>query len=559
MITATSSYSRSQNKNVFNYGFTIVELLVVIVIIGILASITVVSYAGITQKATAATLQSDLKNASTQLEIDKITDGVYPATKEAANGGKGLKASSGTVFSYTYSSGTDIYSLTATNKNISYYITSSNTLPIAGVPSAVTMAASFISTWGGIDSDDGRAIAKTSDGGFVIAGSTTVDVVNDRDALLAKYDASGSLSWAKTWGDTGYEVGSSVIQASDGGFVMVGSSSYAESSAFITKYDASGDLVWDKTWVGADSCSSLAQTSDGGYVIIGGYDGDSSQEVWNPDVFLSKFSSSGEFIWTKTWNGIYEDYAGSIIKTNDGGFAITGDSGSLGLGSGRKMYLSKYTSDGNVSWSKAWSLGGLDSSGSQVIQTSDGGYAITGGTYDEAGESIAYIAKYDSSGINTWNKTWDGTGWSYGNSIVQSSDGGYAITGEFDGDEPNGDIFFAKYNSSGDLSYSKIVGGSDWDSGDSMVQASDNGYIVTGIAYSYGAGDKDMIIAKFNSSGVINNCPEAICRTKLASTTTPTASVTSPTITMTSLTNTIATPATNVLTSSITPMIIVAP
>lgn len=61
-------------------GFTIVELLVVIVIIGILATITVVSYRGIQQKAIIASLKSDLSNASTKLKLFEISNGIYPTT-----------------------------------------------------------------------------------------------------------------------------------------------------------------------------------------------------------------------------------------------------------------------------------------------------------------------------------------------------------------------------------------------------------------------------------------------------------------------------------------------
>ena len=68
----------NKQKTSKSFGFTIVELLVVIVVIGILASITIVSYRGITQKATAATIQADLANASKQLKIYQATYGSYP-------------------------------------------------------------------------------------------------------------------------------------------------------------------------------------------------------------------------------------------------------------------------------------------------------------------------------------------------------------------------------------------------------------------------------------------------------------------------------------------------
>ncbi len=103
-------------------GFTIVELLVVVVIIGILASISYISYMGISQKATVAVLKSDLRNAATTLELDKTVTGNYPANQNDANGGKGLPKSPGTSYQYTVV-GND-YNLSATSGLLAFYTSS---------------------------------------------------------------------------------------------------------------------------------------------------------------------------------------------------------------------------------------------------------------------------------------------------------------------------------------------------------------------------------------------------------------------------------------------------
>ena len=105
-------------------GFTIVELLIVIVVIGILAAITVVAYTGIQQRARVAVLMSDLEQAQTQLEVDRIYNNSYPATKEAANGNKGLPASPDTDYDYILNTtvSPQNYCLTGTNNSVSIQI-----------------------------------------------------------------------------------------------------------------------------------------------------------------------------------------------------------------------------------------------------------------------------------------------------------------------------------------------------------------------------------------------------------------------------------------------------
>lgn len=109
-------------------GFTIVELLIVIVVIGILAAITIVAYNGIQDRTRAAVLVSDLTNAAKQLKIDMVNNGSYPSAIAAANEGKGLTASSGTNYTYVVdnTSSPESFSLVANNGTIFYLITESD-------------------------------------------------------------------------------------------------------------------------------------------------------------------------------------------------------------------------------------------------------------------------------------------------------------------------------------------------------------------------------------------------------------------------------------------------
>lgn len=114
-------------------GFTIVELLIVIVVIGILAAITIVSFNGVSSRARVAAVQSDLESGAKTLEaakFDPAANEQYPADLTTA----GLKASSGTTLQYSSSNAgsASSYCLTATNATLTYSISSLNTKPQVG-------------------------------------------------------------------------------------------------------------------------------------------------------------------------------------------------------------------------------------------------------------------------------------------------------------------------------------------------------------------------------------------------------------------------------------------
>lgn len=111
-------------------GFTIVELLIVIVVIGILAAITIVAYNGIQDRARVAAVSSDLNGAAKQIALYQVDAGGYPAALTDLNSGQGLKASSGTSFQYTGTGAT--YCVTATTGTTSYKISDTNTTPTSG-------------------------------------------------------------------------------------------------------------------------------------------------------------------------------------------------------------------------------------------------------------------------------------------------------------------------------------------------------------------------------------------------------------------------------------------
>jgi hypothetical protein len=289
-------------------------------------------------------------------------------------------------------------------------------------------------TIGGRDFEDGYSLIQTSDGGYAIAGDTYSFGAGETDVYVVKLDASGNLQWTKTIGGRDFEDGYSLIQTADGGYAIAGSTisfGAGETDVYVVKLDANGNLQWTKTIGGPyyDRGESLIQTSDGGYAIAGYTE---SFGAGLSDVYVVKLDANGNLLWTKTIGGKKEDVGTSLIQTSDGGYVIAGSTSSFGAGSG-DVYVVKLDAKGNLQWTKT--IGGKDfefEDGYSLIQTSDGGYAIAGTTSPSfgAGEWDAYVVKLGANGNLQWTKTIGAKNKNYSkSSLIQTSDGGYAITG----------------------------------------------------------------------------------------------------------------------------------
>jgi len=412
----------------------------------------------------------------------------------------------------------------------------------------------WLKTFGGTNDDRNALIQQTSDGGYIIGASTASFGAGNNDALIIKLDSSGNISWSKTIGGANNDYIYSIQQTSDGGYIIGGSTrSFGAGNfdALIIKLDSSGNISWSKTIGGGsnEEVYSIQQTSDGGY-IIGGYT--RSFGAGSYDALIVKLDSSGNISWSKTIGGIYHDDVYSIQQTSDGGYIIGGYTNSFGPGDYDALIV-KLDSSGNISWLKT--IGGIDYDYiASIQQTSDGGYLVGGGTNSfGAGSSDALIVKLDSSGNISWSKTIGGIDYDYISSIQQTSDGGYIIGGyTYSFGAGSQDALIAKLDSSGNISWSKTIGGTDYDYIYSIQQTSDGGYIIGGDTNSFGAGYYDALIVKLDSSGNCGNCsfiqsvnPTVISISPTVNSPSPTTTSITPTVNSPSPTVTSPTPTVN--------------
>ena len=254
--------------------------------------------------------------------------------------------------------------------------------------------------YGGGNIDEGRSVRQTSDGGYIIAGNTVSFGAGGWDVFLIKTDSLGDTLWTKTFGGTEDDWGWSTQQTSDGGYIIIGktfSFGIGESDAYLIKTNSLGDTLWTRTYGGTsfDLGYSVQQTSDGGYIITGYTN---SFGLGNGDIYLIKTDPLGNTLWTKTYGGASIDVGLSVHQTSDGGYVITGYTWSFGAG-GVDVYLIKTDSLGDTLWTRSYG-GTVHDYGWSVQQTSDGGYIIVGSTDSfGAGGSDVYLIKTDENGL----------------------------------------------------------------------------------------------------------------------------------------------------------------
>jgi PKD repeat protein len=339
-------------------------------------------------------------------------------------------------------------------------LTISNSYGPTTFPLTLTVNArdSWIHTWGGTSHDSADEVVVDNVGNVYVIGETYGVETSSSDILLLKYDSSGDLLFAKTWGGVGTEHVRAALIGSDQNIVIVGytdSFGAGDYDVLVLKVDTSGDVLSAKTWGNSYIEYAKAAVMDSeGNLYIAGEKGDFQFDPW--DIFLLKLDSDGELLFAETWSDGQSDFADAItigsddavhivgrnsaepetqsllLKVNNGGAlmdskTVSGlsnlyhvaslDGGNIlvwgmpskAIDEPSELALLEINSDCQEIWNKCWA-GNYSIYADKVIQ--DQGVfpgRLLVGTYDKGNNIDALVALFDSQGEPLWSKAWSST------------------------------------------------------------------------------------------------------------------------------------------------------
>lgn len=350
--------------------------------------------------------------------------------------------------------------------------------------------------FGGEGDDVATAVIETSDNGIVVVGTTKSNELGTSDILIIKLDAQGNYLWEKVYGGSDYEFAYSVAETYDNGLVVAGSTASESNGGhdlWVLRLDAYGNLLWDKKMGGAghDFAKSVIETHDTG-IVMAGYT--KSKGAGYSDFWIIKLSASGNRIWEKTFGGANFDEATDIIETTDNELTVVGYTRSKGAGS-HDFWIIKMSSNGNYIWDKTYGGEKHDLSYA-IMETQEKGYYVVGKTSSQgAGYSDMWVFELDYEGNKKWGQI-------YGRG---SSDAAFAVT-----TNPNNELLIAGFtkmnytgfdaqllnlNQHGQVLWDYNFGSENWDEANDIVATADGGAVMVG--YTKPNGDSDFWITKF--------------------------------------------------------------
>lgn len=283
------------------------------------------------------------------------------------------------------------------------------------------------------------------------------------DFFIFKTDSEGNLIWVKSHGFLSHDHAHKIINTLDGGYFVVGYVDYAGigksnkgvlhgvGEFYGIKLDANGNKLWDKYFGGTqnDRVFDVVQANDGGYVMVGyseSSDFDVNDNHGSYDYWVVKINTNGDLVWKKSYGGSELDQAYGIAKNLNNTYLITGTSNSMdGDISSNKgandVWIINIDDNGALLWEKSFGGSGFDTSNS-IRMISNGNFLISGHTRsmdgqitENKGENDFWAFTISPNGKMLWQKTFGGSNFDFGYDAVELKDKGFVIVGQTESDD----------------------------------------------------------------------------------------------------------------------------
>jgi hypothetical protein len=376
-------------------------------------------------------------------------------------------------------------------------------------------------------------VQQTRDGGFIVGGwspyfpipggNKTSPSYGSHDFWIVRTDPAGTKLWDRSYGGNDQDTLETLHQTSDGGFILGGttwyassggnktSTNYGSSDFWVVRTDASGYKLWDRSF-GADgyeSLQSIQQTSDGGFILAGVSSSWSTNEVktaqplGDDDFWIVRLDAEGNRLWDRTYGAGLKEHANVIRQTPDGGFLIGGSTqGGLNFTTRRgfgnyDFWIVRIDANGNKLWDNLFGGPAQDELVS-IALTTDGGcvlggwsLSINGGNKTSAnyGGPDYWVIRLDAGGNKVWERSYGGVEWDILGSISANSDGTFLLAG-YSLSPPGGskttpllggwDCWLIRIDGNGNELWQAGFGGQSSETPEAAHQTTDGGYIFTG-------------------------------------------------------------------------------
>jgi hypothetical protein len=357
----------------------------------------------------------------------------------------------------------------------------------------------FERTFGGSGTDLGFSVQETSDGGFILAGSTQTTTPQGTEMVLMKTDAYGTELWSHTFGTQALDFAYSVRQTMDGGYVLCGMfGGFGTDTLTVVRTTADGSMAWVRHYPGGltrDVGYCIRETADGGFVISG-FAGPSG----NTDVYIVKIDAAGNELWTTLVDLGANDFGNAVIPLSGGGYIVLADDGEIG--SDGDLHLLRLSDTGDSLWTRTYGTSAHDHARGLWL-TQDGGFILAGGSGYPDRDIL--LVRTDAQGNELWQRSiGDPALDELARDVQQLEDGGYIVCGRKE-DPITGEVRMLLFRTDADgyLQWERLFGQGVLTDANALDRTSDGGFVLIGSTTDIigGSAFTDIYLVRTDGSG----------------------------------------------------------